>query len=138
MKQIILFLFIASATLACKKDDPETQLTKVAGTWQLVAREESVDGKHIWKDVQPASHNILIIKPDGLVTDVNGFPPCCGPNSLSIDGNLVKIISKEEVSIGRCQTVKCGACATWGIETNGNQIMISACSSSRTRYIKLD
>lgn len=135
MKQIILFLFIASATLACKKDDPDTQLSKVEGTWQLVARKELVDGKYIWKDVPKASHNILIIRSDGLVTDVNGFPPCCGPSSLSIDGNLVKIIS-EEVANGRCQSVKCGLCETWGIETNGNQITVSACGSSPNRYVR--
>ena len=138
MRRFFLFLFVTTAALACKKDDPEAQLGKIAGTWELVAREELANGEYIWKDVQPASYNMLVIRPDGQVEDINGRPPCCGPNSLSIDGNLVKIPPREKAPDSWCQTVKCGACETWEIETRENQITVSACGSSRTRYMKQD
>ena len=137
MKRFFLFLFVTTAALACKKDDPETPLSKIAGTWELVAREELADGEYIWKDVQPASYDILVFRSDGLITDTNGLPRCCGPNSLSIDGNLVKIIAKGKVPYNAmCELVNCAACETLSIETNGNELIISACGMPRTKHVK--
>jgi hypothetical protein len=139
MKRFFLFLFVAMSALACKKDDPDTQLSKIAGKWEMVAREELVEGKYVWKDVQSASPTILVFRPDGLVTDTNGLPQCCGPNSLSIDGNLVKIVPKGNVPYNEmCERVNCAACETLGIETKGNEIVISSCGRIRARYVRAD
>lgn len=140
MRQLLIFIFITIAASACKKDDPDNQLNMIAGSWEPVAREELVDGKYVWKDVPPASHYILTFRPDGLITDVNGLPHCCGPNSLSIDGNLIKIIPKGKVPYNAmCELVNCIACETLVIETHSDEmIIVSACGGSKTKYVRKD
>lgn len=138
MKRYFLFLFVTIAALACKKDDPEAIIAKVSGSWQLVAREDVAGDKNVWVDVPQANQTVLAFREDGDLIDVTGLPVCCGPRSLSIDGNVIKISPKKEVLDGMCMYVNCAYCETWGIETHGDEIIVSYCGMSRTRYIRKD
>ncbi|MCE7040278.1 hypothetical protein [Dyadobacter sp. CY312] len=139
MKRYFLFLFVTIAALACKKDDPETQINKIAGTWELAAREELAEGKNVWVDVSQTNPEVLVFREDGDLIDVTGLPICCAPRSLSIDGNVVKIAPKQNVLYSAmCMYVNCVYCETWGIETHGDEIIVSYCGMSRTRYIRKD
>lgn len=137
MKQLALFLILLTSTFACKKDDPETIVKPIVGSWLLSEREQTENGKKTWITVADSLAGGLTFREDGAVM-MGEFTSCCHPKFLSINGQKVKAPANERLNMHpMCAYVNCAYFEIWYIEVQGNELILTFEGGSRTKYVRV-
>ncbi len=137
MKQLLLLIAVLLMCISCKKDapEPDPEVAWLVGNWQEIAREQTVDGELQWEAVQQGA--FLTFRFDGVLLNEKGLPACCGPTAFNINGVDYPIVPKAKIEENpACSLVDCFPCATWDLEQNGNELILSPCLGPRTKYVK--
>lgn len=144
MKRLLLILILPLLFLECKKNDLETEpaVKSIAGKWQLVAYEKTVDGEKVWENVDPDSQkNFTIFRGDGVILDSKGLPACCAPMKYFLNGNLFEIKTVVDHTLNSsCNFVDCIGCEYWNIEQKEDEMIITLCDTVpiKTKYIRVN
>lgn len=88
MRLLILLTTFFLLTISCSKDknNPTTQITKVAGKWVLIETEEMVNGQKVWVKIDSKNSYTLEMTPTGVLLNEDGYRPCCSPNKITLNG----------------------------------------------------
>lgn len=140
MKQILSLLIILTFLSGCKKDnDALPQIEDIVGKWRLTEMERTENGQTTWKEIAPNDKPYYFsVRFDGVLLDEKDLPVCCAPQSLTVNGFPFKIEPKAAVPVNPlCAAVSCAQCPNWEIEQNGDEMIITTCSSfPRSRYVR--
>ena len=142
MKTLAYFLLLSVLFSNCKKNDltPPAEIEEIVGAWRLEAVEKVVDGQAVWEKVNDDPPYRFIFRHDGVPLDINGLGQCCSPDSLIVNGTPVKIRPTAKIPKNPdCALINCFTCPTWGLEQNGDELVITQdCQSQsrRFRYVR--
>lgn len=140
MKRLFYIPFVLFIIFSCK-DEKDGQVSAsmasdyISGKWLLTETEQVVNGKLVWQPVVSLKPSYLVFRADGAILDENGEGYCCPPSVLVINGNKFNVTGKA-VPAGVCSTVLCASCLTWDVDVSGNTMLITYCSSSRSKFVR--
>ena len=135
MKTIFYFLIFV-VWLSCKeKNIPAPILKPLVGKWRLVANEYLENGQKIWRNAGKQSY-IISFRFDGVILQEDGLPVCCGPISLSINGENYRISPQENLPVNpTCFLVDCVGCDVWDIALTDDSFILDVCKiGARSKF----
>lgn len=141
MKRYLYILLLPLFLLNCKKEPtPLRAIKKIVGRWRLDAVEKTVNGQKVWEKVSFDSPSYLVFRFDGVILDEKGFPWCCSPNTLVVNGTPFKIKPQDKVPTNpQCALINCYSCPSWNLEQKENELVLaSECEfqNYRSRYLR--
>ena len=138
MKQILLLLGIIIMFSECKKDDsPASTIESIVGRWRQTETKGNDENSWVKSDTSSQSYYINVLS-GGLIVNDKGFLPCCPPESLTINGTLVKITKNTDpIRFDPfCASVNCAPCLNLIIQQTGNEMVITSCGGYQQKYVR--
>lgn len=144
MKRFLYIPLLFILLINCKKDkidsqQPDEIMKPLVGKWRLTEVEQVVNGQNVWVPFVGYEAVYAIFRYDGIELFQNGEASCCAPKIYNINNTRYEVVPKSEVTYSfDCSLVDCIPCLSYDIEINGNEMLISRCSSARSKYLKVE
>ena len=140
MKKLLFFICLYIFVLGCKNErtEPLPEIKTIVGKWRLEAYERTENGQTTWEKVSGNEPSYLSFRFDGVILDSKGLPACCTPPAYKLNGTTFTVVPKADLPENKqCYLVDCIGCASWDIEQDGDEMIISICKiGSRARYVR--
>jgi hypothetical protein len=95
MKKICLLLLISTSCINEQNFYFEDELQSIVGKWKKISIQNDKSNPNKWINVQSNNTFDIIISPEGVLLDKDGFVPCCSYPFIKINEKLFTVKSNN-------------------------------------------